>query len=309
MPEPLKIEDGIHTDITIQDYHANRTHYSATQLKYANKSLKHFYSYINGFLDKPKGSHLDFGNAFELALLNQEGYMKEVAVLPDQDFIEIANAVRVKEGKEPFTTPRNSTVYKEGIKEFEKQNEGKYFIKDVGPESFDTIEEMLSSCLQDSVIQALIKNVEYQLSLFWTDPETGIRLKTRPDICKRTKNSIVNLKTTEDGSPQAFGKDLANYDYPLQACIEIDGCIKSGLMDKVDNYFWLVVEKVAPFNATIYEFDERDRAACMDNYRFILKKIQKAREQEKWPGYSDLASNEYGILKATIPPWYNSFKA
>lgn len=304
MNEPLKIEDGIHTDISIQDYHANRTHYSATQLKYANKSLKHFYSYINGFLDKPQGSHLDFGNAFELALLDQEGYMKSVAVLPDQDFIELA-----KQDNPKLERPRNSKIYQAGIAEFERLNAGKYFIKDVGPESFDVIEEMLSSCFQDKVIQALIKNTEYQLSLFWTDPETGIKLKTRPDICKKAKNSIVNLKTTEDGSPGAFSKDLAKYDYPLQACIEIDGCIKSGLMEEVDNYFWLVVEKVAPFNATIYEFDLTDRNACMDNYRFLLNKIKKARAQEKWPGYSDLASNEYGILKASIPPWYNQFKA
>lgn len=304
-----EIKDGIHTDISIQDYHANRTHYSATQLKYANKSLKHFRSYIDGQLERPEGSHFGFGNAFELALLDQEGYMKNVAVLPDQDFIDLANQERKKEGKEPFTTPRNSKVYKDGVAEFERLNAGKYQINDQGKESFDAIEEMLSSCYQDKVIQALIKNTEYQLSLFWTDPETGIKLKTRPDICKRKKNVIVNLKTTEDGSPQAFSKDLAKYDYPLQACIEIDGCLKTGLMDAVDNYFWLVVEKVAPFNATIYEFSGSDREACMDNYRFILKKIQKARDQESWPGYSDRADNVHGILKAEIPLWYKSFNA
>lgn len=304
MPEPLKIEDGIHTDISIQDYHANRTHYSATQLKYAQKSMKHFYSYINGFLERPEGMHFGFGNAFELALLSPEAYVKEVAIIPDQDFIDLA-----MQGNDKLKVPRNSTVYKENMAKWEKLNEGKYHIMDKGAQSFDAIEEMLSSCYQDSVIQALIKNVEYQLSLFWTDPETGIRLKTRPDICKRTKNSIVNLKTTEDGSPAAFSKDLARYDYPLQACIEIDGCIKTGLMEEVDNYFWLVVEKVAPFNATIYSFEERDRAACMDNYRFILNKIKKSREAEKWPGYSERADNPHGILKAEIPLWYKSFNA
>lgn len=80
-------------------------------------------------------------------------------------------------------------------------------------------------------------------------------------------------------------------------------------MDQVDNYFWLVVEKVAPFNATIYEFSGSDQAACMDNYRFLLNKIKKSRDQEMWPGYSDRASNEYGILKAEIPLWYKSFNA
>src|SRR5690348_3667881 len=107
------MKDGIYTDISIKDYHENRTHISATQLKYANKSLKHFYSYINGQLEKPQGSHFDFGNAFELALLSLETYVKEVAVFPDQDFIELANQERKAEGKEPFTTPRNSKTYKD----------------------------------------------------------------------------------------------------------------------------------------------------------------------------------------------------
>jgi hypothetical protein len=292
--------DGIYKDISIEDYHANKTHISATQIKYAKKSLKHFYSYVNGFLEKPSGSHMDFGNAFELALLNPVGYMQEVAVIPDQDFIDLA-----RQDNPALTVPRNSKIYKAGIAEFERLNPGKYHIMDQGKESFDAIEEMLSNCMQDAVIQALIKNVEYQLSLFWTDPETGIKLKTRPDICKRKKNVIVNLKTTEDGSPQAFSKDLCKYEYPLQACVEIDGCLKTGLMEQVDSYFWLVVEKVPPYNATIYEFSGSDREACMDNYRFTLKRIQKAREQEKWPGYGQNSDNEYGILKATIPLWYN----
>src|SRR5574343_1362278 len=107
---------------------------------------------------------------------------------------------------------------------------------------------MLSSCYQDKVIQGLISNTEYQLSLFWTDEQSGVRLKTRPDICKRKKNVIVNLKTTLDGSPEAFSKDINKYDYALQACIEWRGCVASGIMPTVDNYVWLVVEKVAPFN-------------------------------------------------------------
>jgi len=294
-----EIKDGIHDDISITEYHENKTHVSATVLKYAKQSLKHFDYYRRGLIPREDKFHFGFGNAFELALLDPEGYTKQVAVIPDAVWVEKA----MKDNPE-LKTPRNSKIYQDEKKKFLDENKGKYFINDEGPESFDAIEEMLSSCYQDKAIQALIKNTEYQLSLFWTDEETGVKLKTRPDICKRKKNVIVNLKTTLDGSPEAFSKDLKKYDYPLQAAIEITGCLRSGLMEQVDSYFWLVVEKVPPYNATIYEFREEDIGAVMDGFHYLLNKISRAEKENKWPGYTQEADNVHGILKAQIPLWY-----
>lgn len=293
------IEDGIHTDISIKEYHENRTHVSATQIKYAKTSLKHFQWYIDGRILKPEGSHFGFGNAFELALLDEKGYLKEVAVMPDGEWYDKALEVNPK-----LENVRASKIYQEAKKEWLRAISGKYVITDTGKESFETIECMLESCYQDKVIQALIKNTEYQLSLFWTDEETGLKLKTRPDICKRNKNVIVNVKTIEDGSPEAFSRELGKYDYPLQACIEIKGCLATGLMDRVDSYFWLVCEKVPPYNATIYEFTESDQKACADSVGYHLNKLARAQKENNWPGYTNEADNTHGILKAEIPKYY-----
>lgn len=294
------MNDGVYNDLSIEDYHSNKTHISATQIKYARQSIKHFHYYISGKLPREEKSHFDFGNAFELALLAPNEYLQRVAISPDAELVsEIMSDGKTK-------TARNTNRYKEGMKKFLDQNKGKYIIADSGPESFETIEEMLSSCYQDKIIQGLIKNTEYQLSLFWTDPQTGLQLKTRPDFCKRKKSVIVNLKTTLNGSPEAFSKDLAKYGYPLQACVEIRGCIASGIMEEVDSYFWLVVEKVPPYNATIYEFDVSDQKYSLDELDYLLSKIKNSNEKELYPGYSDRSSNEYGILTAQIPLWYKT---
>jgi hypothetical protein len=293
------MKDGVYDNITIEDYHANTTHLSATTLKYARESLKHFDWYRTGKLPREDKPQFSFGNAFELALLAPNEYLQKVAVMPESEWFE-----EVKKEKPDVKTIRNTTIYKDRLGTWSTENVGKYVINETGNESFETIEEMLSSCYQDKIIQGLIKNTEYQLSLFWTDPDTGIQLKTRPDICKRKKNVIVNLKTTLDGSPDGFSKDLKKWDYPIQACIEISGCLRTGIMDKVDNYFWLVVEKVAPFNATIYEFTESDIAAVMDSFHFLLSRIKKAQDQNMYPGYTDGSDNEYGILQAKLPLWY-----
>jgi hypothetical protein len=77
-------------------------------------------------------------------------------------------------------------------------------------------------------------------------------------------------------------------------------------MEQVDNYFWLVVEKEPPFNATLYEFDPSDQRYSLDELAYLLNKIRSAREEDKYPGYGDRASNEYGILTAQIPMYYKT---
>lgn len=290
------MKDGIYTDLSIKDYHENTTHYSSTQLKMAKRSLKEFEWYITGKIKPIEGEHLDFGNAFELALLDKDNFQKEVAIEQDELWIEAALREDPK-----LTKPRGSKVYKSLADAFYASNANKYTISAAG---YSTIEHMLESCYRDAVIQKLISNTEYQLSLFWTDEESGLKMKTRPDICKRKKNSIINLKTAVDGSPKAFSKDMANYDYPLQACIEMTGCLATGLMDDVDNYFWLVVEKEPPFNATVYEFAKEDIAWCMDNLRYVINKTKRAIDEKMFPGYSDQADNQFGIIQAQIPLYY-----
>lgn len=296
------MEDGVYTDITIEEYHANETHLSSTQVRIAKRSLKEFDWYRRGLIKRENKSHFDFGNAFELALLDMDGFSKKVAICPDNQWIDEALA-----GNPSLVKPRASKHYTDSHAGFIAANKGKYIINDQGPESYKTIEAMLDSCYRDSVIQGLIKNTEYQVSLFWTDEQTGLRLKTRPDICKRKKNVIVNIKTSLDGSPKAFSRELVNYDYPLQAAQEITGCLKSGLMEQVDLYFWLIVEKVPPFNATIYEFKQEDISASVDEFRYLVNRISKAREANLFPGYSDQADNEHGILRADIPMYYRVF--
>jgi len=293
------MKDGIYTDLSISDYHRNYTHISATSIKEAKRSLKQYKWFREGKFQKERQTHFDFGNAFELALLDKSNFDKEVAILQT----EYWKAEALKE-KPDLKVPANSKKYKDFRDAFVLENEKRYIIPDVGPQSFEYIEAMLESCYSDETIKKLISGTEYQLSIFWTDPETGLQLKTRPDICKRKKNVIVNLKTTTDGSPKAFSRDLANYDYPLQACVEISGCIESGLMAEVDNYFWLLVEKEPPFNATIYEFDKADIKLCMDEYSYLINRIANAKNEDNWPGYSDQADNQFGILQARIPNYY-----
>lgn len=291
------MKEGIHTDIPIDLYHQDKLYFSATRLKYARKSLKLFKMWLDGKFEQEYKPCFDFGNAFELALLNPTEFDNKVAV---ED--EIYNEIFIS--NPACVSPRATAKYKEW--RAEQHEKGRYIVPADGDYSFTTIQAMLESCMQDAVINKLIQNIEYNYTIVWTDKETGLKMKTRPDICKSKKNIVVNLKTTLDGSPEKFSRDLANFDYPFQACVEIDGVIQSGFMPQVDNYFWLVVEKTPPYSATLYEFSMEDRAWCMDEYRYVLGIVKRAMDENLFPSYSQRADNKHGILTASIPLWYRS---
>lgn len=251
--------------------------------------------FLDGDFPDAYKPHFDMGNAFELALLDPDQFNEKVAV---ED--EIMDQIILK--NPDSKSPRSTTMYKEW---FETQKLLKKYV--VSVQDFQTITHMLESCHQDAVIQKLIQNIEYNYSLFWIDEETGLQLKTRPDICKSKKNIIVNLKTAIDGSPEKFFKDCANLDYPFQACMEMDGAVKSGMMEKVDNYYWLVCEKEPPYSATIYEFMPEDIAYCFDEYRYTLGIVSRAYKAGVWPSYSQRSDNKYGIIDVKIPLWYKNY--
>lgn len=293
------MKDGIFDNISIEAYHADREYDSSTTIKWAKQSLAH-YAYMRNTKQEDK-PHFSFGNAFELALLDRAGFADHVAIADTEMWLAKAR------NEKPDTDPENlkkTGAYQKEKKQFLAGVDGRYQIDDVGQHSYECIERMLESCMKDATIQRLISGIEYQLSLFWHDDQTGLGLKTRPDISKRKNNVIVNVKTIDDGSPQNWSRELVKYDYPLQACIEMSGAVATGLMSSVDNYFWLVVEKKEPFNATIYEFSENDIPSCMDQLEYQLNKLAKAKKENLFPGYTQESDNKHGILTAQIPPWY-----
>lgn len=287
------MEAGIYQDISIEQYHAEKDWVSSSGMKYVMKSLRHYWYYLQGTFNSEK-SHFDFGNAFELALLDPDEFDRKVAVEKD-----IFNAIF--EANPETKSPRSTTMYKEWFNEQKRLN--RYVISEEGEESFVYIENMLRSCHMDSTIKRLINNINYQVSIFWEDKETGLKMKARPDFVKTHKDIIVDVKTAVDGSKEAFGKAIGNNDLWLQAAMQIEGVIASGLMDKVDAYYWLVVEKKPPFNATIYHFQPDDIAWALDNLAYYKKLLADAIKSNSFVGYTQQADNQYGIVSVELPAW------
>jgi len=297
-------------NMPIEKYHENKMVISSTGLKEIKKSTRHFLYYLTR-QEKPK-KHFDFGNAFELAIMDKVNgsdlFEKEVAVFPESILVNDALTE-----KPDLKVPKSSKSFKDASAKWHEAHDGKYIIADIGEkESNEALEAMVNSCLSDSTIKKLLSNTEYQNSYFWKH-KTGVLCKTRPDVNKLRKNVLVDIKTCQDASQSAFARQAANLEYYLQACMQIDGAVGSGAMKQVDNYFWLAVEKEPPYNACIYELQQYDILWLMDMYHDTMQKAARAIEllkNAKDPyfsnimGYGENADNPYGIIQVEIPLYY-----
>lgn len=289
------ITEGVHRDISILDYHADTNYFSASVIKEANKSLKHMKWYLDNRKNNERKSHFDFGNAFEIALMDLMNDSKEF-----EQSVHIFDESKKPVQDKTFAAKEN----KEWKDEFFKR-EG-YIINKEGKESYDTLAQMLKSCWEDSTIQGLLKNTDYQASCFWIDKKSGVRLKSRPDICNINKTVILDIKTTTDASPEGFARDVANFGYDIQAIMQINGVIETGLFPEVKHYYWLAVEKEAPYNAQLYNFNREDWEHSQMILDYLLGMIKKSMNSNKWVGYGQRTNDPYGILDVNLPLWYKN---
>lgn len=144
-----------------------------------------------------------------------------------------------------------------------------------------------------------------EVSFFWRDAETGVLCKGRADwVYTREAGAILlDLKTTDDASPDGFGRACARYGYHLQAAWYSDGWRQAtarGAMQQAQPVLGFVfgaVESGWPHVAAPYMLDdeaiEKGRAEC----RRLLDQYAECVRGDRWPGYVE------AITPISLPAW------
>lgn len=136
-------------------------------------------------------------------------------------------------------------------------------------------------------------------SFFWTDKETGVPCRCRPDLLVKTPNGwvIVDLKTTADARPHEFARSVAKYRYHVQDAFYTDG-VETVLEDRVVGFLFVAVETAPPFGVGVYNVFRDDVERGRDAYRADLEKWVRYNESKNpWEGYPDQ------IAGLPLPQW------
>lgn len=293
------IEDGAYYDMPINTYHSCLTHYSSTLIKHGLKDMAHFRYEEIKLIEKVKSGvvekkiEFDFGNAYESALCEKDKLKELVAVLD--------------KSKMPFPKSNmNKKENREWYSEFLEENKDKYIINATGDHSIESITEMVNTFYEHPDARESLQTSMSQISIFWTCPYTGIKLRTRPDLLSigLSKIKVRDIKTSKDNTLSAVLKQVCNMDYPFQAALQVKGLMDIGILDDFDKieYAWLVTGKKAPYNTHSIVLPQEDLSNCIMGLNNLLTDISKSKELNEYLPYNPRVNN--GKEEHRLPSWY-----
>jgi len=230
--------DNIYKNIPEDDYH-NWNCFSYSMVKHLKKSQKHLDRHMKFEAKELKYKpHIILGNMVECVWLEPKifdwngyefGANSPFALRPD-------TYVNAKGETKPFTM--NSNVCKDTMSRI--ISSGKTPVTNSQVEtSYDILEELNNH----PTVQELLEGCERQLSVSWTDEETGVQCKIRPDLYNKEKACIPDLKVTHQADFEGFRGICGTFGYNNQHALYTNGM---ELFDDRPHTFPLIAVESAP---------------------------------------------------------------
>lgn len=264
------IQAGLIQGIPIEEYHRGPG-VSKSQLDKVAKSAAHYLASLTE--PKDETTAMRFGHAFHSAVLE-----------PDAGHVVVEPSVN-----------KRTNVGKAELESFHLSNSGKTI---VSPEELEALKGMAASVRAHPAASALIYDGDgiNEASAYWYDRTSGLLCRCRPDRFRRDLGIIVDLKSTEDASPEAFAKSIANFRYHVQAPYYCDGTASATGQD-VRGFVFVAVEKKPPYAVAVYQLDEQAIEEGRIIYRRDLMTLSEAKCTGNWSAYSER------IETITLPRW------
>lgn len=297
------------------DYHASGA-LSSSGLKVLARSPLHFWdAYLNPERqpDQPTEA-MRFGTAVHTLILEpgqfKDRYARAFDPAEHPDALRTADEIRdaikalgAKPGKTKAEMVEQLLVMQPDAQVLDvlqqahaEANAGRELIK---LDDWQALEAIHKGAGRQAATRAILSKGKAEVSIFWTDPATGVRCRCRPDWL-RDDGAIVDLKTSRNASEEAFGRDLWNLKYHWSAAFYQMG-VEAALGYKNSPFIFAVIENDRPFGAAFYEADQsllqvgreeiqpllRTYAECMDRYGV----------DKPWPGYPAF------VRKIYAPAW------
>jgi hypothetical protein len=258
---------GVH-DISIDQYHSGPGISRSGIQIFRRSPLHYWHNYLRPNIEKEpepeiitKRNALSFGNAFHTYVLEKDQFGKRYMVAEKHN--------------------RTTTVGKKAHAEMLQLKGNKQLLCS---ETFEEIKLMNAQIDSSPTGSGLIAGALYEKSLFWTDKDTGLLCKVRPDIWH--KNMVVDLKTCCDASPREFKRSVFSYGYYMQAAMIHEALYALYDINMMD-FIFLAIEKDPPYAVAIYQLDELTIQRGVEDFKETLWDMKECFETNFFPSYPD----------------------
>ncbi len=239
----------INFDMPAEKYHAVDA-LSKSMMSKILKSPAHYRAALEEHQEPAKA--MQIGTAVHTAVLEPHLYSQIVAVVPpDVD-------LRTKEGKAWKEQHKSRGIVLTHAEDLEIQG----IANSVRKHPFWDISHL---------------NNKIEASIFAEDEETGLPLKARPDMWVED-HTLVDIKTTDDASPEAFSRTVTSFGYHIQAAHYL-------AMTGAENFIFVAVERKAPYAVGIYKLDQEWIQAGENLRRKAITILHECKALDSWPSY------------------------
>lgn len=266
---------GVYYDMPFDDYHAVEA-VSASGLRVFSRSPWH---YRNRVEIKPTRPMLR-GTLAHCALLEPDAMAARYVVVPEDAPRRPTDAQwNAKKSSE------SSEAAKAWWRDWQAQAGSRQIIS---AEDFALCRQQLEAVAAVPELAELLSSGRGEVSIFWTDPTTRLYCKARIDWLHVTYTGarILELKSTADESPAAFGRTAARMKYELQRAHYIDA-VRIGARLKVIDWTFAAVTAAAPVLAVPYDLTDELIEQASDERAELMERMAWCQKESRWPAYGD----------------------
>lgn len=185
------------------------------------------------------------------------------------------------------------TLWRDLKAEWERNNGHRIVLSS---DEWDQLHAMRDAVMSHPKAAALLsKKGKAEQSVYWRDAVTGVLCRCRPDYLT-DDDFVIDLKSTEDASPQEFAKSVASWRYHVQHPFYADGLTAVRRPPKA--FVFIACEKKAPYAVGVYVLDAAAVELGRMQYSRELAVYAECLKTNHWPAYSDR------IEELVLPGWY-----
>lgn len=254
------IKPGIY-NLSPEAYHQSPGISRSCLMEFKRSPYHYWYKYLNPDYKSESATPAQIlGNALHTYVFEPDEFEKRYFVIPEFNKV-------TKEGKERWQLIKSELGKKETL----------------SAHQYEILQAMTASLKKNKLATQLIENAEIEQSLYWTDPDTGILCKCRPDILRC--NLVCDLKTAQNGNPRSFQFAASDYGYHIQAAMIQEALIQLKKI-QIKDFLFLVIEKSVPYVISIYQLDQASLEQGRHEFKKLLASYQHCLETNDWPGYT-----------------------
>lgn len=207
-------------------------------------------------------ANMEFGSVVHLGVLEPDRFAADVVIAPEIN-------KRTNAGKAEWEA-------------FQAANAGRYILS---AEDHARALATIAAVHAHPAAAKLLDGATVEQSVFWLDARYAVPCKARWDA--RNHGILVDLKTCEDASAEAFGRSCATYLYNAQCAHYISGA-EHVLNESPRAFVFIAVETKPPHAVAVYAAQSDMILSGQHLMSIALERYKTIRETGVYGGYSDL---------------------